>query len=265
MRVKILGVEIDKISLNQSLEIIENWLTKDGQHYVVTPNLEFILDAQKDEEFRRVLNKADLSIPDSSRIGWILHFYHQTNILKRLITFPLILIPRVYRFDTIAGTDLMEALIKRANEKGFTIGFLGGGKGVANRVSERLRKKYQKLKVGYIDNGGVINKQGDWVEGNRLTFSKVDILFVAFGHIKQEKWIAKNLSKLPVKIAIGVGGAFDYFSGDVLRAPGLIRELGFEWLFRLISQPWRIKRQFKLAKFLFKFVVHSNHGSYQKS
>src|SRR3989338_5459360 len=77
-----------------------------------------------------------------------------------------------------------------------------------------------------------------------------DILFVAFGHIKQEKWIGKNLKKIPVKVAMGVGGAFDYLSGEVMRAPKFIRVLGLEWLFRLILQPWRIKRQLALVKYM---------------
>ncbi len=78
----------------------------------------------------------------------------------------------------------------------------------------------------------------------------VDILFVALGHIKQEKWIADNLDRIPVHVAMGVGGAFDYLGGFVPRAPKLMRELGLEWLFRLVVQPWRIKRQLALIKYL---------------
>ncbi|EKD85274.1 MAG: hypothetical protein ACD_38C00056G0001 [uncultured bacterium] len=78
----------------------------------------------------------------------------------------------------------------------------------------------------------------------------VDLLFVAFGHIKQEKWIDNNLDKIPVRVAIGVGGAFDYLSASVPRAPKVLRKLGFEWLFRLMIQPWRLKRQLALLKYL---------------
>lgn len=82
----------------------------------------------------------------------------------------------------------------------------------------------------------------------------IDILFVAFGAPKQEMWISKNLNKIPVKIAIGVGGAFDYISGKTLRAPGFIRNIGLEWLFRLIAQPWRIKRQLALLEFIWLVI-----------
>ena len=78
----------------------------------------------------------------------------------------------------------------------------------------------------------------------------LDLLFVALGHIKQEKWIAANLDKIPVHLAMGVGGAFDYLSGRVPRAPKWMRDLGFEWLFRLIMQPWRIKRQLALGQYI---------------
>lgn len=83
-----------------------------------------------------------------------------------------------------------------------------------------------------------------------VNIPKVDILFVAFGSPKQEIWIYENLDKLPVKVAIGVGGAFDFLSGKIKRAPFWIRKAGLEWLFRLINQPWRIKRQLALIKFV---------------
>ncbi len=83
---------------------------------------------------------------------------------------------------------------------------------------------------------------------------RIDILFVAFGFPKQEEWIAKNLASLPVIAAMGVGGAFDYLSGEVVRAPRFIRRIGFEWLFRLVKQPWRLKRQKALLVFIWLVV-----------
>lgn len=89
----------------------------------------------------------------------------------------------------------------------------------------------------------------EWSEG--LKVEKVDILFVAFGSPKQELWIAKNLKNIPATVSIGVGGAFDFVSGKVPRSPKILRKLGLEWLFRLIIQPWRIKRQLSLITFVF--------------
>lgn len=199
------------------------------------------------------------------------------------------------QFDVVTGTDFMEALCKVAAEKGFTAGFLGGKEGVAKKTAECLRKKYPKLKVVFTESGGEVSYEGQWsgsfdhkaprarpdrslrvgfapydnsviqsglretapvaLIGSNFAIPSVDILFVAFGHIKQEKWIAKNLDKIPAHVAMGVGGAFDYLSGGVSRAPKLMRDLGLEWLFRLIVQPWRIGRQLSLFRYLWLIVL----------
>lgn len=223
MKKDVLGVKIDDITMAEVLERVKGWLSKSGKHYIVTPNPEFLVAAQEDLVFRNILNDADLSIPDG--VGLKL-----SGKIK----------------NTVYGTDLMEELVAVANEKGFTVGLLGGSKGVAEKCRECLRKKYPKIKIVFAESGGEVDE-------------RCDILFVAFGHIKQEKWIANNLRKMPVKVAMGVGGAFDYISGKIPRAPVWIRNLGFEWLFRLIVQPWRIKRQMALIKYLLMLIW--NYGN----
>ncbi|MDD5147528.1 MAG: WecB/TagA/CpsF family glycosyltransferase [Candidatus Daviesbacteria bacterium] len=247
MKIDILGVKIDKVNLTEALVVVEKWIRNPGKHYIVTPNLEFILAAQKDKEFREILNKADLAIPDSSSLGlsdWLL----RKTRLERLLLWPLFFFPikPMMQFDVVTGTDFMEALCKLSAEKGLTTGFLGGNGEVAKETADCLMRKYPNLKVSYVSSGGVVDKDGT----TSYILPATDLLFVAFGHIKQEKWIAKNLDKIPVRVAMGVGGAFDYFSGRVRRAPKRIRESGFEWLFRLVIQPWRIKRQLVLFKYL---------------
>lgn len=251
MKKTVLGINIDDVNMNQAIEMVKGWLSKPGpaspatrfaarrergeKHYIVTPNPEFIVAAQKDPVFKKILNNADLSIPDG--VG-------------------LKLSGRVK--NTFAGTDFMEKLVALAAKKGFVTGFLGAGSGVAEKTSECLRSLYPKLKVTFAESGGEVDENGKMLSDYRLPTTAedgsqktVDLLFVAFGHIKQEKWIAKNLSKLPVKVAMGVGGAFDIISGRVPRAPIWIRNLGFEWLFRLCLQPWRIKRQLALIRYLY--------------
>jgi len=237
----ILGVGIDDVNLEQATVIVEGWLRKGGKHYIVTPNPEFLVDAESDSEFKKILNEADLSIPDG--IGLRIN----TDIVCNT-----------------PGIDLMEALIKLAAEKGFTTGFLGGKDGVAKIAVERLREKYPNLGVSFISSGEDIGmgKNQEVSSSEYQVVSKVspntkylipntDLLFVAFGHPKQEKWISGNLNKISVKVAMGVGGSFDYISGKVIRAPKWFRSLGLEWLFRLIIQPWRIKRQLKLLKYVY--------------
>ena len=225
MKVELLGVKIDDTNQSQALEKIEKWIWNPGKHYIVTPNPEILMAAQKDQVFRKILNDADLSIPDGAGLKL-------SGKIK----------------NTVPGTDLMEKLIALSAEKGFTIGLLGGQKGLAERLKECLERRYQNISVKFAYDGGEVDYNGKLLK--KLKLPKIDILFVAFGPPKQEKWIFENLDKIPVKVAMGVGGAFDYLSGNTPRAPKFIRDLGFEWLFRLIIEPWRIKRQLSLIKYL---------------
>lgn len=230
MKKIILGVKIDDVNIDQALEIVKGWLSESTKRYIVTPNPEIVMMAQKDQQLKNILNKADLGIPDGVGLKLAGDIAYHTP-----------------------GIDLMEKIIKLAGEKGFTTGFLGGRDQVAKQVAERLKKKYPKLKVVFAESGGEIDNEGNILRvrsNNNLDIPPTDILFVAFGPPKQEKWIAKNLAKIPAKVAMVVGGSFDYLSTEVPRAPKLIRDFGFEWLFRLILQPWRIKRQLALIHYL---------------
>ena len=216
MKKYILGVKIDDVNMDEALEIVHGLFKKPGKHYIVTPNPEFIMTAQKDLEFKKILNDADLSIPDGNGL-------RLSGKVK----------------NNVSGVDLMEKLVEKSADWGVTMGFLGAATGVAEKTAECLQKKYPKIKIAFASSHDTLYMIPD-----------TDLLFVAFGAPKQEKWIYKNLPKLNVKIVMGVGGSFDYISGKVPRAPKFFRNFGLEWLFRLIIQPWRIKRQIKLIKYL---------------
>lgn len=223
MKVDILGVKINDVNMPEALSVVEKWIWNPGKHYIVTPNPEMIVAAKYDPVFKKILNVADLSIPDGSGLKL-------SGKIKNIL----------------AGTDFMEKLIELASEKAFTTGFLGGKDRVAKRCAECLLQKYPKLKVSFAS--------GD----TNAKIPPCDLLFVALGHKKQEKWIAQNLERIPVHVAMGVGGAFDYISGEVPRAPFWVRDLGLEWLFRLIIQPWRIKRQLALLKYLWLLLLYGH-------
>lgn len=225
MKKTVIGIKIDDITMDDALKTAEGWLSEKGKHYIVTPNPEIVVMAQQDDELKKIINNADLAIPD--------------GVGLRLTGDIVCILP---------GIDFMEHLIKLSAEKGFTIGLLGGRDGVAKKAAECLKKMYPKVKINFAQPGGEIDGEGKLLKSLKLP--KIDLLFVAFGPPKQEKWIAKNLKKLNVKLAMGVGGTFDYLSGRVPRAPKWLRDLGLEWLFRLIVEPWRIKRQLALLKFL---------------
>jgi len=254
VKVNILGVEVDKITLSEAENQILKWVKSGGKHYIVTPNIEFVMLARQDPEFRKVLNKADMAIPDSARFGWADYQLRQKKLLNRIISWPLFMMPPSFDFPTTTGTDLMAKLIAISAEKGFTVGFLGGQPKVAIKLAERLKKKYPKLKIGMVLSDVTVDTDGEVTAGQRQLLSQelpLDILFVGLGQRKQEGWISKNLDKFPAKVMIGVGGAFDYLSDNVSRAPEWMRNLGLEWLYRVILQPWRIKRFGNLVKFVF--------------
>lgn len=262
MKKNILGIKIDDVNIPQIVEIAEDWLKKSGKslqkiytdrsrsaqgkHYIVTPNPEILVMAQKDMELKKIIDEADLAIPDGQGL----------KLSGDIVC-------------NSPGVDVLEALVKLSADLGATVGFLGGEVGVAEKTAERLQKKYKNLKIVFAESGGRINLDGQSLISTRQSNSpsaqtstglrpdfapsripSMDILFVAFGPPKQEKWIYKNLDKLPVKVVMGVGGSFDYISGQIPRAPVSIRKLGFEWLFRLMVQPWRIKRQLALFEYI---------------
>ncbi len=257
---EILGVRIDKLTMEQALQKVEGFLTDGQQHYIVTPNPEFLVLARKDRRFRRILNQADLAVPDG--VGLVFASWFLGQPLKR----------------RVAGTDLMEKICQRAALRGWSVFLLGDREdGLVEKTTGQLRKKYPGLKIdGCSFERGAFNYRNLEGLSQRVAFSDtsslgegvvrkgnpfiaegrpVDILFIASGAPKQERWIAQNLAKLPsVKLAMGVGGAFNFISGRVRRAPRFLRAIGLEWLWRLAGQPWRIGRIFR-AVVVFPWLV----------
>lgn len=221
-KINLLGVGITNATEQQILEyLIENLIKSTKKLFIITPNPEILVIANKNPGYKKILNTADLALADGVGVtagAWLLG-----KGLKQRIT----------------GVDFVENVSRRIAKEPITVGFLGGQPGVAEKAAECLRSKYPGLKVAFASD--------DLASINKLS---CDILFVALGAPRQEEWINNNLSKLPVKAAMGVGGALDYISGMVPRAPFILRKLGFEWLFRLIVQPWRLKRQLRLLSFI---------------
>lgn len=225
----ILGVGITNATKEEVLEYITKSLENHHKKYfVVTPNPEFLVLANKNPKFKNILNNAELALADG--IGVILAGKFVAKPLKERMT----------------GVELLESLCKAVAEKPITVGFLGGRENVAEKTAECLVKKYPGLKVAFADPEYNFYKNYNDYNG----YKRIDLLFVAFGAPKQEIWTSENLEKIPVKIAIGVGGAFDYISGKIPRAPVWVQKIGFEWLFRLVIQPWRLKRQLALLEFV---------------
>lgn len=237
-KVEILGVKIDNLSLQEVLEKVNQFLVSKNQHYIVTPNPEFLVAANKDRNFKEILNFADIACADG--VGLI---KAAKSLGKRL--------------QRVTGVDLVWAICELAEQKNYPVYFLGAPDLVAAATAEILQQEFPNLKVVGAESGGEIidPRQTDLDLLNRINDAKPKILFVAFGQVKQEKWIFYHLDQLPsVKLALGVGGTFDYLSGVVSRAPAFLRHLGLEWLYRLIRQPSRWRRILK-AVIIFPLLV----------
>ncbi len=220
----LLGVGLTNASEVEILEYIYIGLQKsDEKYYIVTPNPELLVIANKDKDYKTILNNAKLALADSIGVMWGAGFVGRP--LKQRIT----------------GVDFTESLCNYVSKRPITVSFLGGGPKIAELTAECLVKKYPRLKVSWI------SKEYD----TSLKDKKTDILFVAFGSPKQEIWISKNLNNINARVIMGVGGAFDFIAGNVKRSPKILRNLGLEWLFRLFVQPWRVRRQISLIKFIF--------------
>ncbi len=225
-RIYILDIPFDTLTLEQALTLLLEKLAANapGHFFVATPNPEMLLKAGKNEAFREVLQKTDLNIPDGTGIIWASRFIH-TPLPER-----------------VTGTDLMVSLCRKVLPD-TPIFLLGAADGVAEMVKNRLTAKRNIDIVGTYS--GSARPHDDKKLQKIINLAKPDLLFVAFGAPKQELWISRNLPHLhSVKVAMGVGGAFDFIAGVRKRAPLWMRKTGLEWLYRLFQQPKRIVRIF---------------------
>lgn len=230
-QIHILGAKIDLLSRQEVSDRIGQWLQHKKGHYIVTLNPEIALLAEREDGFQKVLNRSDITVADG--IG--------LRIAARI--FGIAVPPR------ITGRQIIDILCKAAIAQKKSLYLLGAGDGVATKAGEVLRRMYPGLRVAGAEQGfaqGVEPSEGD-VKAvcSRIDASQADIVLVAFGAPKQERFITQNLKHMTsVKIAVGVGGLFDYLTG-VVPAPSVFwRKYGLEWLFRLITQPKRWKRIF---------------------
>lgn len=230
-KVEILGVEIDKVNMDGAVAMLAEYLEMDTCSMVFTPNSEILLDAVKEREFEEILNKGQLVVPDG--IGVV--------IASKFYGAPM--------EERVAGYDLMLRLMEIANAQGRSVYLLGGKAGVAEEAAIKLTEKYGGLRIagtrdGYFDD----DEEGKIIED--INSRKVDILLVALGAPKQEKFIYKHKDELKVKIAMGLGGSLDVLAGRAKRAPVFYQKAGLEWFYRLMKDPRRLMRIMKLPKFI---------------
>ena len=221
--VSILGVRVDAVSMPQTLGWIEAAVSARRPRQICTANPEFIMTAQRDPEFRAVLNQADLVLPDGVGLLWAAR-----RLGARLP-------------ERVAGSDLIYRLAELAAQRGWRVYFLGAAEGVAQAAAQRLQKLYPGLVVAGSHAGDPSPASaGALIQGIRS--AQPDVLLVAYGAPAQDMWIAEHRARLGVPVSMGVGGSFDFVAGVARRAPVWTQRLGLEWLHRLWRQPWRAGR-----------------------
>ncbi len=233
-RANILGVAINPVDLSDALACIVGWLDAGGDlRHVVTVNPEFVVEARRNAEFAAALRSADLATADG--VGILL--------AGRLLGEPVG--PRV------TGVELTEGLAG-LRHPGARLFLLGAAPGVADEAAARLRERFPGVEIAGTHAGSPDDAALPEIE-RRLDEARPTVLLVAFGHPRQDLWIARHRERLAARgilVAAGVGGTFDYLSGRVPRAPSWIRRVGLEWLYRLVRQPWRWRRQLALPLFV---------------
>jgi N-acetylglucosaminyldiphosphoundecaprenol N-acetyl-beta-D-mannosaminyltransferase len=234
--IRVLDVDVDAVTLSEAVALIGEAVDARRGHggstfQVATVNPEFVMLARRDREFRAILRGASLRTPDA--IGLMM----AARILGR--RFP----------ERVPGVELVQSLARAAAAHGYRLFLLGAGPGVAEAAAGRLVEDTPGLQVAGTFAGDA-SEAGDRESLARIRDVRPDIVLVAYGAPAQERWAHRNLPVCGAAVAIGVGGTFDYLAGRVPRAPYLVRRIGFEWLFRLITQPWRARRMAVLPVFL---------------
>jgi N-acetylglucosaminyldiphosphoundecaprenol N-acetyl-beta-D-mannosaminyltransferase len=236
--VVLLGTPVDNLDMPETLDRIEEMITtgrlSGKYHQVVTANTDFLVKARKDTELRKIIQQADLCTADGMPLVWG----------ARLLGVPL--------QGRITGADLVPLLAKRAAQKGFSLYFLGAEPGVAAQAAQILQDRYPGLQIAGIESPPFqpIDKTQPEILA-RIRAANPDVLLVAFGNPKQEKWIARFGAEIKVPVMIGVGGSLDFIAGKTRRAPRWMQNSGLEWFYRLVQEPRRLWQRYAVDLVVF--------------
>lgn len=237
---QILGITISTLSRNDLLLTIKTHLT--SQHnitpvFITTINPEIIMHAQHDTSFAHILNTSSIQTADGIGVIWAARYLHGIHL------------------ERITGIDLMIDIAQHAAQASQSIFLLGAQEGIAEKAAYSLQQQIPRLHMIETYAGNPLCDFNKLPQAVQEKIKRAHIIFVAYGAPHQEQWIYRNLPHLSTcKIAIGVGGAFNFIAGKIKRAPLWLQKLGLEWLYRLYQEPWRIQRMSKLPFFVAKVI-----------
>ncbi|MGL5440377.1 MAG: WecB/TagA/CpsF family glycosyltransferase [Filifactoraceae bacterium] len=242
---RVLGIRIDKVTMDEAVTYVTNGLKGEKPFVIVTPNSEIVMDANYDKKLGNFIENADLVVPDG--IGLVMG----SKVIKKPLR------------ERVTGIDLMDRLLKYADENKKSVYLLGAKDGTARMAGENIKKKYPNLILAGTHHGyykgmhcGHKGHPEEVEVLNEIKGKNVDMLFIGFGAPKQEMFIDEYKNVLGAKILMGVGGSFDVISGNIERAPQIYQKMGMEWFYRGIKEPWRFKRMAKLPKFVINVCIH---------
>ncbi|MBI2448006.1 WecB/TagA/CpsF family glycosyltransferase [Candidatus Microgenomates bacterium] len=264
-KIDILDIPIDVLTTEQTLRKIEDFVASKKPRQICTVNPEIIIETQKNERFKKILQESALNTADGVGIAWAAKYLSRkiksekysgasrflSNVFWLKITLLSIIFAKKWLLseipERVTGVDLVWKIAELAEKKSWGIYLLGAGEGIAKKTAQKMISAYPNLKIvgayaGFPQEKGLVKK---------IAETKPDILFVAFGSPRQEIFISQNLRNLKVSVAIGVGGSFDFIAGRAKRAPKFFQKLGLEWLWRLILEP---KRALRIYNATVKFV-----------
>jgi N-acetylglucosaminyldiphosphoundecaprenol N-acetyl-beta-D-mannosaminyltransferase len=227
----ILGIRVDNVTYGEVLALVERWVAWGGAHQIATVNVEFIMEARRNPAFRRVLASASLCVPDGVGVLWAAQ--RQGTPMR----------------ERVAGVDLVERIAARGGERGWRMFLLGAAPGVAERAAATLAQQHPGLTIAGCYAGSPHPCEDDEIV-TRVQSAHPDVLLVAYGAPHQDLWIARNQMRTGAPLAIGVGGSFDFIAGESKRAPQWAQRAGLEWLYRLVREPWRLRRQMAIPRFM---------------
>lgn len=230
-RIKFLNTEIDNLTGKEALCAIDHIIREERGAYVVTPNVDHIVQLETNGELRNAYQNARLRIADGKPLIWI----------SRLYGTPL--------KEKISGADLFPRLCELASQKGYRMFFLGAAEGVAAKAAENLRRRYPGLQVTGVYSPPV-GFEKEEKEMRKIAYlikeARPDILIVGLGCPKQELFMHRNCQNLGVPISLGLGASFDFEAGKIRRAPKWMADHGLEWLFRITQDPERMLKRYLL-------------------
>lgn len=262
--VEVLGVRFHNLDRAQAARAVVALLAGVEKRYVVKPYSEFMPRARRDDRVRGVLNGAALCLPDGAGIIWAAHYLSLPGgPLRALVQLPLSLLSLVFNQRAVrrplrehmAGVDFTWQMLRELAGAGASVFLLGGTEAEVLGAREAIGRRFPQLRIAGA-------RQGHFKAEARASEEVVaavnaaspDVLLVGMGFPRQELWIAEHLPRLNVRVAVAEGGSFTYMAGLVPRAPRWMRNAGLEWLFRLLRQPWRLRRQRALPVFVWLVV-----------